>query len=362
MLEVQKYLQNHTLDQLEEEFGVLIKRYDDRVTLNYKMDSRPKYHPLVKECRGLILSYPDYNVLCRSFDRFYNYGEGEDHIGFNWQNSTIMTKLDGSLINFYHDGNEWICTTRGTAWGEGTTDFGENFTNLVKQAINNVDIKEFCKNFHKEYTYIFELTSPYNRVVVQYKDVKLTLLAVRNKITGDYIDYSILKGMVKHIIPEGCNVELVKMYDFTNPDDIISFVESQRGVEQEGVVCYDNFTQKRIKIKSSDYTALHHLRGEFSKKSFVKLLLKGEEDEFINYFPEYKEKLYPYINRLNELKYSVEDTYDRYRDIEDQKEFALKVKDLPYSGFVFAMRKGKTLADMFNVDNLNKVLKFFEDL
>lgn len=360
MLEVQKYLQYKTLDDLENEFGILIKRYNDRVVLNYKMDSKPKYHPIVEECRGLILSLPDYNVLCRSFDRFYNYLEGDDHKIFDWNDCKIFTKMDGSLVNLYHDGCNWVFATRGTAYAEGTTDFGDSFLSLIYR---NVTVFDDCiRNLDKDYTYIFELTSPYNRVVVRYEDVKLTLLAIRNKKRGYYIKYNLLKSFFDDIFSNKPGIELVKSYDFNNVNDIIDFVENTKGVEQEGVVVFDNKTQKRIKIKNSDYVALHHLKGEFSKKSFITLLLKGEEKEFLNYFPEYEEKLTPFINKFNELKQDVVDAYDKYKHIENQKEFALNVKDLPYSGFVFALRKGLTLDQIFSISNLHSVMKHFDDL
>lgn len=359
MLEVQKYLQNHTIDDLEEEFGILTKRYTDRVVLNYRIDSKPKYHPIVQECRGLILSLPNFNVLSRSFDRFYNYQEGDAHEEFDWNNCKVCPKLDGSLINYYYDGYKWVFATRGTAYAEGTTEFGDSFHSLIEEAVKDYSFKS---NLDPENTYIFELTSPFNRVVVQYTDVKLTLLAVRNKYSGVHVDYDILGSVFPYIFPAECGIELVKSFDFNNPDDIIDFVESKKATDQEGVVAFDNCTQQRIKIKSSEYVALHHLRGEFSKKSFITLLLKGEEGEFLSYFPEYKDKIAPFINRFEELKQSVTDTYDKYKHIENQKEFALKVKDLPYSGFVFSMRKGLTIEQIFSINNLNQVMKFFDDL
>ena len=75
MLNVQKYLLNHTLRNLEKQFGVIVTRYDDRIVLNYSHIESPKQHYICDECRGLILSYLDYKVLCRPFDRFYNLHE-----------------------------------------------------------------------------------------------------------------------------------------------------------------------------------------------------------------------------------------------------------------------------------------------
>lgn len=75
MLEVQKYLKTHSLEELKDEFDINYKEYDDRVILKYRIDSKPKFHPIVKECRGLILSLPNFDVIARGFDRFFNYGE-----------------------------------------------------------------------------------------------------------------------------------------------------------------------------------------------------------------------------------------------------------------------------------------------
>lgn len=73
MLSVQKYLVEHRLEDLENEFGIVVTRYEDRVVLNYSQIKSPKQHPVCDECRALILSYPDFFILSRSFDRFYNY-------------------------------------------------------------------------------------------------------------------------------------------------------------------------------------------------------------------------------------------------------------------------------------------------
>jgi hypothetical protein len=53
-----------------------VKSYDCGISkLNYDQIESAKAHPVVMECRGLILSYPHGEVVARSFDRFFNYGE-----------------------------------------------------------------------------------------------------------------------------------------------------------------------------------------------------------------------------------------------------------------------------------------------
>jgi len=349
-METQKYLKINGLDKLIDEFSLLAKVYDDRVVLNYKVDSKPKFHPIVKECRGLILSLPDYKVLCRSFDRFFNYGEGDDKDVFDWNNSIIFDKLDGSCINVYHDGIKWSVATRGTAFAEGTTPTGKSFYDLFIEAIGNRSIGDFLNDQSTDYTYIFELTSPENRVVTRYSETKVTLLAIRNRITGKYVDYSSIEGFPF--------ASLVESYNFKSPDDIIKFVES-RDAMVEGCVCYDINSQLRIKVKNSSYVAIHHMKGNdtLTTKSIVTLLLKGEVDEYLVYFPEDIAYIKPFIDIFEKLKSDVVESFDMYKNIDDQKTFALAIQHLSYKSFLFSIRKGVKFDDLFSIDNINVFLK-----
>mgnify|MGYP003565423402 CR=1 FL=1 len=63
MLNTVKYLKNHTYKDIKNEFGIKVKEYDDRIVLNYSQINSPKYHPIVKECRALILSKPPVNAV-----------------------------------------------------------------------------------------------------------------------------------------------------------------------------------------------------------------------------------------------------------------------------------------------------------
>ena len=358
MLEVQRFLKNGTIEDLEKIYDIGTKIYDDRVILKYRVNSKPKFHPIVLECRGLILSLPDYKVMARGFDRFFNYGEGDDKDTFNWDNCIVFNKLDGSLIKVYHDGCKWCTSTNGTAFAEGETPMGKTFHDLFIDAIGT-DLEhgfEFCSKHH---TYIFELTSPENRIVTRYSKTSCTLLAVRNNNTGLYVDYNQIGVETEFQMQTN---GLVQSYNINTPEDIIKFVEDRDQMD-EGVVCYDNVTQKRIKIKNSAYVAIHHLRGnEVTRKSLVALCLKGETEEYLTYFPEDFDLIEPYIKTFEKLKTDITETYNKYKDIEDQKEFALKVKDLSFSSFLFSLRKfdNITVDDLFTVDKLTFIIKFFE--
>ena len=347
MLHVQEYLKERSLEDLKNEFDIRSSIDGNLVCLKYGVKS-PKHHPIVIECRGIVLSLSDYNVVARPFDRFFNLYEGDDYKKFDWNSAIVMEKLDGSLIKVYHYNNKWYCGTSGTVDASGTVGFENNktFKELFEEGIGG-SIQDIFKYAPKENTYIFELTSPENRIITRYDKTSVTLLAVRNTQTGKY---------VRLFDFDFCDT--VKCYNFKNSfDKVIEFVES-RSQFDEGCVLYDYFNGIRIKVKNSAYVSLHHLRGnEVTKKSITILLLKGEMDEFLTYFPEDEKLVGPYIEKYNNLLYNVNNIYEKYKDIEDQKSFAMKVKDLPFSGILFQLRKGKSINDIFCVDNVNMIMK-----
>src|SRR4051812_14440572 len=103
-MEVIKYLKQYGLKALEEEFSIKAKIYEEGlIVLNYdQIYSSTKAHPIVAECRGLILD-TDFNIVSRSFDRFFNLGEQpETQTDIDISKAVCMEKIDGSLIKIYH--------------------------------------------------------------------------------------------------------------------------------------------------------------------------------------------------------------------------------------------------------------------
>ena len=95
-MKVQEFLEvnNFNFDKLTEEFGIRVKRYpaENMVVLNYDQIESPKYEPIARECRSLVLNYQG-DVVSRSFDRFFNYGEGECEVDFS--NAVALEKVGG---------------------------------------------------------------------------------------------------------------------------------------------------------------------------------------------------------------------------------------------------------------------------
>jgi len=73
----------------------------------------------------------------------------------------------------------------------------------------------------------------------------------------------------------------------------------------------------------------------------LEIVVTNEGEEFLSYFPEWTD-LYNKIKiRYQSFITEVEETYHQYQHIEVQKDFALAIKHLPYSGILFSLRSGK---------------------
>jgi len=339
MLEVQKYLETHTYEQLTEELGINVREYDDRVCLSYNQINSTKKHPITIECRGLILDKLN-NIICRPFDRFFNYGECEDlQEDFDIIRATAYEKIDGSLIKVYCFDENWEIATRGTAFAESETSFGDVFRDLVLEAFGRTEegFQNFCNYaLNPEVTYIFELTSLSNKIVKFYqKEPLIWILGARETLTG------------KHLTDEELD-NTFDCFDFVKKPkrftfgSVLSILETAKHLTNldEGYVCWDKTSNLRIKVKSPTYVAAHRMKGEgiVSMKSAVELILNREEVEFLTYFPEYtvifeESKLY-----IDTVLGEADSLYLKYKDIEPQKEFALKVKDHDCSALLFQAR------------------------
>ena len=135
-----------------------------------------------RECRG-IKFYRDGTIAARPFHKWFNVGEREETqihaIDMNVPH-TIEEKLDGSMIHpMFVDGYVRWMTKMG-------------ITSVSMQAeefiAKNTKYKEFATwCLSNGLTPIFEWCSPFNQIVVPYEKDQLTLLAVRETISGKYV-------------------------------------------------------------------------------------------------------------------------------------------------------------------------------
>lgn len=364
-----EYLESNTIHSLTKDFGITVKQYEKEglYVLNYSQIDSPKTHPIVMECRGIILDI-DYNVVCLPFDRFFNLGEALDITGdFNFNTSVAYEKVDGSLIKVYYWNGSWRIATRGTAFAETENYTGEKFETLVLKAFNIDSLASFSRILNKievpkDITLIFEYCSPRNRIVTPYKKDQMILLGGRCRVTGEESSDSILRDLTKELNKYWSHVRVCYKYNLQSEFQVKEFVNSLPNLK-EGVVCKDLSTGKRIKVKSGLYVAIHKLRGEGlpTPKRIMNLIVTGETEEYLSYFPEDRGLFSPYNLHFKNMMGEILHNFSFFNEIEDQKEFALQVKDLCYSGILFSARRSSLCPKKcFYRSDVNKRIKLLD--
>jgi T4 RnlA family RNA ligase len=336
-LNVQKYLRQNGLQALIDNYHVNAKDYPDNglLVLNYDQIESPKNDPITNECRGLILHCKSFDVVSRSFDRFFNYGECGTNQSIDFSKCYVVEKCDGSLIKIYWYNGEWHISTRGTAFAEsGVNGFDVTFSDLVARSLQlgSQTFQEFCTEFLDiDYTYIFEVCCMENRVVTKYDSDKLFILAKRNNET---YEYEPLNGI------EAALFAKPRQYQFDSIEHCLETVKELPNLE-EGYVLYDKFSGTPLcKIKSPAYVAAHALRGEgLNPKRIAQLVLMNEVDEYLSVYPEDAEHFEATQVVYNQLMIDIRELWETSKHLVDQKQFALAVKDHGCSAVLFQAKK-----------------------
>lgn len=323
----------------------------DLVILNYDQIDSPRKDPVSDECRGLVVSSGG-NLVARSFKRFYNLGEqSADETNFNWSKSFSTTKVDGSLIIIYFYNGEWRINTRGSFGdSEICTDCGFTWSSLVKSLVS-------VEKLNPQYTYVAELCSRYNKVVVDYPTPCVYILSAFDGENELSFDEAVE-------LTENCGFEVPEVNVFASAKDVLDYIElmqKQYAGGWEGVVLRDN-ENRRIKVKNPLYVALHHIKDNgniFNPKRIVPFIMANEIDEVISYFPELKEKVEEYRAKIDAAWNRIDNFWFCYHDEPSQKKFAIAAqKDLGnLSSVVFKARKLKVEPkECFDVDTVLNLL------
>jgi len=367
--EIVSHDRNMFLEALEK-LGVDVRDYPEHKMwlLDYNMIEAIKNHPVVNECRGLIMSY-DGTIVRKGFNRFYNLGEnGVDD--FDFKNSTAYEKADGSLCFVYwcESTQRWEIGTRGTAFAEGPNEWHGTFRNAMLDAMGRTEI-EFqndCHIFDRGLTRLYEYISPDNRIVTPYKESMLVALAYIDSETGSEI-VAPVATMERSM---GWNVREIREYKFDNLEHCMAVLHDLPDL-QEGYVLYNHLTKDRAKMKSPAYVAAHRIRGNgLTLNSICELVAMGEVDEYVAVFPEDEAKFAPAIEMLAEMKVLLINNYlaatnytEQFKGLpHEQREFALYIKDMSLSGVMFKARKEQCdVIHAFNQFPVNKRAEWLKD-
>jgi len=322
-------------------YSLNIKINDDYVLFSYNMVESNFSLPIVQEARGIILrridGSKDYKVVCQAFNKFFNYGEGHA-AKIDWNSARVLEKLDGSLMKVWYDCGWHISTNNCIDARDALLDQanGISFYAYFMEAWNNQGGN--FDRLNKNYCYMFELCGPLNRVVVPYKEVFLYHIGTRDMTT--------LKEVAAMI--EG--FPWAPHHRLSNLDECVASA-AKLGFNKEGYVVVDK-NYNRVKIKGPAWLSASYLKnnGVLTVERILDQIRSGESEEFLAYFPEYKEEFEKVETVLYEFEQSI---YAQRRSLRErkseewsQKDFALTVSELLAAPYFFEWRKtGRSLAD-----------------
>jgi len=312
-------------------------------------------NPVVQDSRGVVIyiNNPIVYIACNPFSKFFNYGE-VNAAKVDWNTTEVLEKIDGSLIKLWyniHD-KKWMISTNGiidsfkTTLPDNTGFFGDMVYSLL------YSYKLDTSKLDHSSTYMFELVSPHNRVVVPYRNEDLYYLGSRNNKTGkEFHDH------ICDIFPQP------KKYSFATFNDILKNIE-ELPFDQEGYVVVDKF-YNRQKIKGLEYLKCHRIRGNtFTNKRAVELYFTNEVSEFLCYFPEYTPEIKKVERVINEIKNYINNKLEiiNKTKFSSQKDFAIFIKDFKFTNFFFGYRSGKInnidffIKNILNIDYIKREL------
>lgn len=338
---VQEYLLNHSFKELEEDYGVKARLSDDcrKVSLNYDQLAVRNSDKLSQQCRGLILGADEgykFNldsvhavghtiVMARPFDRFFNLGQVEAaEVDFNSKSVHFQEKEDGTCTIVYYDRfqGRWHVATRAVPEANLEIDgFGHHtFRSLFEKALKEVtgfDSLDAWANEHglgQSNTYVFELCTPENKIVVQHDDYKLYLLGIRaNEDGNEFFVGDFEDGMF-------CDIPVVRSYKLNSLKDMTDFVHGRDPLSFEGIVAVDSFTFNRVKVKNAGYVALGRVKDSAlrSPRGLVQFALMEKLDDVYPVLPDFAiEQAKTIETNLREIVRHADQEYKEIRKLAD---------------------------------------------
>ena len=273
---------------------------------------------VTKQCRGLVTDNEG-NVVARPFKKFFNIEENQHT---PTEQFDVYEKMDGSLGILFNYKGEWVLATRGSF----TSDQSVKGTELLQ--------KYDYQRLNPDYTYLFEIIYPENRIVCTYDFEDLVLLGMIHTESGDEVN--IHSGNDEDVrfknLLNNLGFNIVRKYDGISDYTYLKHAISDN---REGfVVRFSN--GDRMKIKGEEYLRLHKIMTNLSTTGVWEVLSSGGKmEDYLKDVPdEFYKKVKQYVSTLNYHHYRYSEyagkmhdyfRYGKYGDNEKEytkKEFA----------------------------------------
>ena len=316
---------------------------DNYILLKYNQIKSDFKNLLVRQARGCIIKKSTLEYVCVPFYKFFNiYEENCDKIDF--KSVKVYEKMDGSIMKLWYDDGEWRLYTNGCIDAKNAKLNSLKYNNFYDYFFSLFD-KSILNNLSKSNAYMFELCGKENKVVVSHDVEKIYHIGTRNNLTLFENNFYI-------------GIEQPKKYELSDIQEIKEFVETFDSSHEGFVLVDDNWN--RAKVKSSLYVSLHHIASNhnITYEDIYEIISKNEEDEFLSYFPEYKE----HFNKVNNIINNIVEEINKinhccYENRKlNKKEYALLFKDNKYSKYCFLFYNSVWKNEILDMD---QILRFY---
>ena len=320
MLEkLNKYYEDELVQkQVHPTLPLTIWNYTPKVQYGEGNSQYKFWDDVTKQCRGLVTDNEG-NVVARPFKKFFNIEENQ-HIPT--EQFDVYEKMDGSLGILFNYKGEWVLATRGSF----TSDQSVKGTELLQ--------KYDYQRLNPDYTYLFEIIYPENRIVCTYDFEDLVLLGMIHTESG--YEVNIHSGNDEDVrfknLLNNLGFNIVRKYDGISD---YSYLKHAISDNREGfVVRFSN--GDRMKIKGEEYLRLHKIMTNLSTTGVWEVLSSGGKmEDYLKDVPdEFYKKVKQYVSTLNYHHYRYSEyagkmhdyfRYGKYGDNEKEytkKEFA----------------------------------------
>ena len=255
------------LPHIGEDNGIIVSRRPDHTVIDYVFTTDDTFNSdMALQCRGLKFD-AEGRIIARPFHKFFNLGEREDPGQVDWSRAHhVLDKLDGTMLHAARLGDDLVFMTR-----MGVTD-------QARAAADHADdaLMGFCAaQLDAGRTPLFEYTAPDNRIVVAYDKPQITLLAVRDTVSGQYMPDGDLRDLGKRfgLAVTGHNGQVADIRDFMTRARALEDVEGY-------VIAFDD--GHRIKLKADAYVLRHRaLSNAHLEKSVLAWSVNDAVDDVV---------------------------------------------------------------------------------
>ena len=340
------------LPSIEGKDYIIVVEKDGYTAIDYVYTDNDSFStPIERECRGLLFN-TEGTLIRRAFHKFYNFGERQEvfsTIADDIDQLLFLEKLDGSMVTpFLVYGNLRLATRM------GITQQAMAAETFIADKPLYTEMMRYCLD--RGVTPIFEWLDANNPIVVTYEGDDLVLLAMRDMVTGAYIDRDEVMR-----IANTYGIPIARAYKSKEVEALVKEIEDTEG--EEGMVAYG--PKGLIKIKSQWYLRLHRIKDVTRKpRNLIKAILTGDIDDILPIMDlpsqEYVTSFRAHLNAsMGILQRDIIAGFESYQIAHeyDRKDFAINSKLPPYiKRAVFSMIDGSTSLECM-LDLVNKGIR-----